>query len=354
MHYLPCKIVGGAASRREAPVSGRACAAAIVAAVGLGVAIESADANDTVAGLTTGGLVFRTTKDIEMRAEDLSISRKKISVRYRFFNRSAADQTVTVAFPLPEVGFQEYQDVDVPNGDADNFLNFRTIADGREISARLEQKAFLGKREVTARLQALNVPLQPRAARTAAALDALSKDVQRQLIKEKLARSDDQDSGKGPEHHLAPEWTVKTTYFWRQTFPAGREVVIEHSYAPSVWSTVQTSIGSTLSDATQKAEYDKRFCVDSGMTSGVAALTKKNQGQPPPEYRIAYVLKTGANWAGPIGDFRLTIDKGEANALVSLCETNVVKTGPTTFEVRKTNFTPARDLNILIVALPTD
>jgi hypothetical protein len=45
------------------------------------------------------------------------------------------------------------------------------------------------------------------------------------------------------------------------------------------------------------------------------------------------VLKTGANWAGPIGDFRLTLNKGDPKALISFCETGVVKTGPTTLEM---------------------
>jgi hypothetical protein len=64
------------------------------------------------------------------------------------------------------------------------------------------------------------------------------------------------------------------------------------------------------------------------------------------------VLTTGANWAGPIGDFRLMVDKGESDSLVSFCADGVKKTGPTTFEVRHANFTPTRDLEILILYRP--
>jgi len=64
------------------------------------------------------------------------------------------------------------------------------------------------------------------------------------------------------------------------------------------------------------------------------------------------VLTTGANWAGPIGDFRLTVDKGEPDSLVSFCADGVKKIGPTTFEVRHANFTPIRDLNVLILYRP--
>ena len=67
------------------------------------------------------------------------------------------------------------------------------------------------------------------------------------------------------------------------------------------------------------------------------------------ERRIAYVLTTGANWAGPIGDFHLVVDKGAPDSLVSFCGDGVKKISPTQFELRHANFTPSRDLNILIL-----
>jgi hypothetical protein len=115
----------------------------------------------------------------------------------------------------------------------------------------MEQRAFVGNTEVTARLTSLGVPLQPLAKRVVEKLDALAKPIQHQLITEKIVRTDEFDQGKGMELHFAPEWTVKTTYFWDQTFPAGRELTVEHVYAPSVGGTVQTSIGSRDASARQ-------------------------------------------------------------------------------------------------------
>lgn len=310
---------------------------------------SAAKANDTTAALTTGGLVFNTNADIEMRSEELSISRKRIDVRYRFFNRSSADQTVTVAFPMPEVDAKEDTNIAVPDDESDNFLQFRTVVDGREVAARIEQKAFLAGKDVTARLQALNLPLQPRAKKSGAALDVLPADLEQQLTKEGLVHDASYEGAKGMEKHIAPDWSLRTTYYWEQTFPAGREIVVEHSYVPSVGASVQTQIGRKDITAQERAEYLTQFCTENSFISSVAAMTKKNGGAPPPEFRIAYVLKTGANWAGPIGDFRLTVDKGDPAALVSFCETGVKKIGPTTFEVRKSNFKPTRDLDILFV-----
>ena len=66
-------------------------------------------------------------------------------------------------------------------------------------------------------------------------------------------------------------------------------------------------------------------------------------------YYVDYVLKTARTWNGPIKDFKLTIDKGKADSVISLCIDGIKKTGPTTFVVEKKDFTPDDDISILIV-----
>ena len=68
-----------------------------------------------------------------------------------------------------------------------------------------------------------------------------------------------------------------------------------------------------------------------------------------PDKRADYVLTTGANWARPIGSFRLVVDKGKPANLVSFCADGVKKIGPTQYEVRHTNWRPTRDLHVLII-----
>lgn len=320
--------------------------------------IAPAFANDSSAELTTGGLVLTRSADIEMRSEDLAISENEIVVRYQFFNRSAADQTITVAFPLPDIVWDGPDtNISVPEPDAENFLAFRTLIDGQPAPMRLEQKAFSGGRDVTARLTALGVPLGPQREATWKALDALPKAAQDQLVAADLAVPDDYDVGKGMEHHLAPRWTLKTSYYWNQTFPAGRALAVEHRYRPSVGETTGTSLQMRPVPPEDAASYRERYCVDPAFMSGLeAAGGKRNKDGGPSnnlfEKRIAYVLTTGANWAGPIGDFHLTIDKGAGENLVSFCADGVRKVSPTQFEVRHANFTPTRDLDILILYRP--
>ena len=56
-----------------------------------------------------------------------------------------------------------------------------------------------------------------------------------------------------------------------------------------------------------------------------------------------------SNWAGPIKDFRLVVDKGSPDNLVSFCGQGVRRIGPTQFEMKKSDFTPQQDLAVLIL-----
>jgi len=340
--------------RRALPQSRRPFAA--VAAFALAAAAPAL-ANDSTAELTTGGLVLAKSADIEMRSEDLAVSTKAIVVRYRFFNHGATDVTTTVAFPMPDIVWDGPDtNIAMPSPDSANFLDFHTTVDGQPVAAQSEQKAFAGGVDVSRRLAALGVPLAPQREATGKALDGLKPADQQALVRDGIVVPDDYDVGKGWEHHFAPHWTLKSSFFWTQTFPAGREVAVEHRYAPSVGETVGTEVGWPAADAETTKRYATLYCVDADFVASARKAQKLDAkgdfAAPMFERRIAYVLTTGANWAGPIGDFHLTVDKGEPDSLVSFCADGVRKTGPTTFEVRHANFTPTRDLDVLILYRP--
>jgi hypothetical protein len=100
------------------------------------------------------------------------------------------------------------------------------------------------------------------------------------------------------------------------------------------------------------AGYRRKYCMDRDFIASaerVRRATKTQFGAPFSEQRISYILSSGGNWSRPIGDFRLVVDKGDASSLVSFCGEGVRKIGPTLFEMRRTNFTPKSDLNVLIL-----
>jgi hypothetical protein len=47
---------------------------------------------------------------------------------------------------------------------------------------------------------------------------------------------------------IEPRWTLKTTYYWQQTFPAHQELVVDHRYLPSVGGMVSMKASFFLSN----------------------------------------------------------------------------------------------------------
>lgn len=341
-----------------------------VAAILFGVlAGAPALANDTTAELAAGGLEFVRNPDVEMRSEELFVSPQQIRVTYHFFNTT--DQAVTnlVAFPLPDITVDNPDwNVVVPTDDPVNFLAFSTLANGQKVTTQVEQKASAMGVDRTAMLQSLGLPLAPQLKATYDALDALPKDKWQQLID--LGMAEISEYGTTPDgkmqQHLEPRWTLSTTYYWMQTFPSKQDVVIEHQYKPSVGASVGTEVGyqpvktdpQFAADLKKQiAAYTAKYCMDASFVAAAAQAQQKAKQKGGDtllgEKRIDYILKTGANWDGPIKDFTLTIDKGDPDALLSFCGTGVKKLSPTQFQVHYTDYDPANDLAILILTTNT-
>jgi hypothetical protein len=325
-----------------------------IALVVVTLAALPALANDTSAELSTGGLIFVRNDDVEMLSEDLAISAREVSVRYRFLNRSDKDVTVLVAFPMPDIQVVGPDDItSVPTEDPVNFLAFSTTVNGAPVAAKVEQRVIAAGIDRTQLLRTLGIPLAPHLAGTNEALDRLTPDQREELLRIGLAEINEYDAGGGMKKHLEARWMLQTTYYWEQTFPARAETAITHRYKPSVGGSVQTALGSP--DQAKEPwyqEYREKYCFDREFLAAVErARNAANSkfGAPFAEERIDYILKTGANWSGPIKEFRLVVDKGAASNLVSFCGSNVKKLGETRFEMKKSDYTPDGNLSVLIL-----
>ena len=311
-------------------------------------------ANDSTAELKTGGLVLLKSSDIEMQSEYLFISTQEVKIHYVFRNNSPNDISTVIAFPMPRISTTNPGETEeIPNENADNFLDFSTSVNGRPTPVRAELRAYEGDQEITGILKAAGIPLAPHQRKTEDALDRLNATTEREFIKNKLVERQAFDRGHGISRHLLPRWSLATTYYFDQVFPAGKETTIDHQYRPSVGTRNVTSIGDPKesSRAWVKDEQEK-YCIDVPFLNAVKAAPRPSYmeyGSPFQEQRISYILHTGANWAGPISDFHLVIDKGSPDNLMSFCGDGVTKTTPTRVEIRKSNFTPKNDINILIL-----
>lgn len=314
-------------------------------------------ANDTTAAVGAGGLEFRTTDAISMESEALTISPEAVGVAYVFRNAGSVDVDTEVAFPMPDLDYPMLWQTPVvfPEREAENFVGFTVEADGKKVTPSLESKAFKDGRDVTADLLRLGIPpaiFPPPSEGSEELHEIYSKLPPAAQAEAKRLKLVDEDG-------MYPLWTLKTTYHWRQVFPAGATVKIAHRYRPVAGMRYVSSDDFGPQSEAGAIDFARTYCVDA--KTG-AALNRVLKAKPPAGYgrsylaatTVDYVLKTGANWAGPIRHFTLTLDKGAGGSgpghFVTACIDGLRKVSPTRFEVRRENFTPTGNLRVLFLA----
>ncbi|MEW4447455.1 DUF4424 family protein [Qipengyuania sp. JC766] len=325
---------------------------AILAGLTLALALplSGAFANDSEAEWAIGGLVLKANDDISMDREDLFLSADEVRVDYVYTNHADTDSEVTIAFPLPALPQANgYADpYAYPDWDA---FEFATTVDGEPVAWEMVDRAMIGDRDVTDLVLAEGLPVHwYRDEAMYERMEALP-DAQRMRWLELGLLEDLPDAGMA-----MPAWQGQRHLVRVQTFPAGQHVRVSHRYTPfaggSVGGLLETQAREEDWAQEYLAEYRTRYCMEDSFLAAIDRKLAPRDGTPPPmtsETWLGYVLSSGANWRGPIGEFRLVVDKGDADNLVSFCMDGVRKISPTQFEVVKRDFEPTEDLDILIV-----
>ncbi|WP_308569626.1 DUF4424 family protein [uncultured Haemophilus sp.] len=306
-------------------------------------------ANDSVGTVSTGGVEYIKNEHIAMQKENLFISQKQIKVEYEYRNLTDQDITETVLFPLPEVMLGDYGDF----ADTQSLINsFKIYADGKEIKPQTHVRAFfyetqhadngekkeLISHDVTDILRACGLTEQELMEPWLRKSTVADKKIL-QCQDPRLAKFNYKDSD-GDDNVI---WGGQIIYSWPQTFKANAITTIHHEYAPLVGG------GMWLSGLINFTDFADKFCTDAAFKRAVKA--KESQGI---YYReLGYILKTGANWAKPIADFTLTIEKPK-NQLVSFCwkgqgEVKKVLQNDKVvqFQVKEKDFLPKHNLDVI-------
>jgi|GEM_PF-382893 len=311
-----------------------------------------AQANDSAAELSIGGLQFVRTNDVAMVSEQLHIGLDKIYVRYEFVNVTTKPVTLTVAFPLPDIDLSEAENIALPSSDPVNFAGFETKVDGNPAPLTIDQRAMVGNKDVSALLRQLKVPLLPVGDREIRVAD-LPAPTRTQLVDDGLLMP----AGMSDNGHqqYAPGWVTKTSAVREQVFPPTSTVVVEHQYRPSVGSSPDTILRPSLRRSNalrQEVErYRKEYCITDAFLAELDKRAGNDQANTAKlrERRISYVLSTGANWAGSIRSFRLAINPGGSDRLVSFCPAKLKASAGNPLEYTASDFKPDTDLKILVI-----
>lgn len=308
-----------------------------------------ARANDSMAETALGGLTLVKTDAISLDSEDLFISKDEVRVKYRFTNTTDKDVETMVAFPLPDQEYSEesqYYYMDMTKD-----LNFKTVVEGSPVDYELVQQAFVNGKDVTERIKGLGWRLT-----AATDFQTFNKQVIDMAAADRDAALKEGliiNAGVDTDPSYIPVWLLRTSITRKQVFPAGKTISVEHSYKPLAGGSVGGALNAEYRNEDWGKEHTAKHCIDDdwykAFDKKLATLKTEENSGPYSEWWLGYVLKSGANWKGPIKDFRLVVDKGKPDNLVSFCADGVKKIAPTQFEVRKTDFEPKDDLNILIV-----
>jgi Domain of unknown function (DUF4424) len=293
-------------------------------------------ANDTMATFGAGGLQFEQTDEVRMEREELYLSPEEVRVSYAFRNLTDHDVRMTVAFPMPDVDVLAMSETPhkfhLSSRDGDIF-DFHVSVNGLEIVSALDVRAYRSDqpdKEVTAILKKYKEPL----------LDE-SKERLRDKpdIKALIAEGLFEEDG---EH---PNWIVKANFHWEQVFPAGQTIEITHRYKPV---TGGTHMGTEVTVNDPK-DYFAPWCPDKAFATAMKVLPSDGN-RLVEQTSLEYILKTGANWAGPIGRFRLEINKAGAD-LISLCPVPGLKLERRgqSFVAEASQYVPTTDIKLMFV-----
>ncbi len=296
-------------------------------------------ANDGVASIGAGGIILEKTDDIRLRSEDLRISVDRVEVAYEFENPTDRDITLTLAFPFPDI-FADDIDDQWPDEGAAEFVDFTTRFDGKPVQAtKVVEIVGLDGSNLTQLFRRENLPLDPLAEIWRSAI-YYSDAPRARRVKDKLMALGLLGNFE------SREWKVRLSYVWQATFPARSRVSVDHAYRPITGAFL---LALEADNGDFASWFRDSFCVGAPLMEDLAAA--------PPEARygrhardLRYVLKPGADWAGPIGDFRLIIESPSPDHTISLCWDGALRqTGPTTREFRAQDFLPMQDIAVTFI-----
>ena len=292
-------------------------------------------ANDTSIGEVNSTIELLKQNDISMEKERLLISPERINVDYLFVNHAPLDVTLPVAFPMPP---EQYDETDRNPG----LMNFKLSVNGKPVTPQEQWIALLINEKGNTREDITDKLLK--AGWTVEQLRNVLKNNEIFQQPDNLPALPEAWV-KNNESFLA----VQQFFIWQQTFPAGKEVMINHTYTPSPTSGVPREVADITDNYCLTNENQQQL---SRLRSNVKRNHQEEDFSGFNWAQLDYILTTGANWKeGVIGDFTLRVHKRTADEVAVVCFNHSLKSiDPLTLEFKQKNLKPEQDLNIIYLS----
>ncbi len=302
--------------------------------------------NDSTARLEAGGIRLTKTEDIRILEEVLEISVSQIRVRYRFLNESGQDINTKVAFPLPL--YNGFLASATSIAEPETILKtFKISVNDGPITTKYVRKAVrLGSYNAVTPDHDITYELRK--------FGFSDKEIFFEIAHENwdvFEKRTDKFIDK-----FGHTWAIDQTLFWDMTFPAGKEIVVEHEYAPAIghgWTApYQRDYKEYFKENMDKlwnsfaGKTDDEDCPDETLKRAIEnrvrrEVSKGATGVSVTYDSVEYILGTGRNWKGPIGEFKLRLVKYKPEQFVSLCFPGApTKISPTVYEFVQKDYVP--------------
>jgi hypothetical protein len=286
---------------------------------------------------------------ITMAKEVLTISENKVIVDYDFRNDTDADITTEIAFPIPPYSFN----YSAASPQLAGFNDFKLWIDGKPADFATQERAVIGKQDVTALLMGLSIDAASFGHYHDSKQGPVFPDVERlnKLNRTRLIALTALDKSGD-----VPSWSVEKHYYWKQTFPAHSTVHIRHEYTPVLgWlNSVSYGLLQAKEDPSSAKEL-ATLCIDPSLRDKLLGYLKDQNTIVPYSY-VDFILTTANTWKTPIEDFTLIVERphepqakvvSSQQTFVSFCwDGPVTRVDADHFTTHVNNLVPTKELRI--------
>jgi hypothetical protein len=288
-------------------------------------------------GYAAAGPVFDLPPGVSVERQEVHISIYSVRLSYVF--KSSARRTVHFRFVMPDMPVDASPDIAALDKNSEaaglaadmqpaNYTDLSVRVDGKPLMLGGNGRALLGGKDVTRQLLDAGVPL----------LTGPDSDpVWRQLPPEKQAKL----KASGLMSDDTALWTYQADFAWDATLAPG-ETRIEVGYAPlsDYWSDINLD---DFPEMAADGSATRTYCIDGAVRR--AFLSGKRQYEL---YTVTHLVPPGG-WHGPVGRYRLVVDKQHPTDLVAFCPLEAKEVAPMRFEWTAANYIPGSQIGVLFL-----
>jgi len=240
----------------------------------------------------------------------------------------------------------------VANSADANYFAVTAKVDGKPVDFNIVTKANANGHDITALLAHEHIPLMTDSKASQDALAKLKPEILAQWSNEKDGWVDNESTDA-----IYGGWSVTSELSFEADIPAGKTLSTEIKYQPSVGHGLGANfLGHDEGANHTWVDHKERYCLDDGFMKSARKMAdafKPYEWKGLWEKQIVFDLLSPVAGRTQAEDFRLVVDNGSTDDLVSFCGHVVKKLSATSWQVLPfdgEHGTPTKDFEVLFIS----